>query len=178
MLTKIQSDHLKGYTCPSCKKPLGRFHCYPVTPPTLLSRLTDTVPMHQDCARKAAPLLLEHAENRAEWLSAEEDHAAIIWVVKSAPTMPSGRLFERIPGDWMIHLFSPHQIEFYISKGTVPESVVQMQRPSYAEIRALMLPAVKAAMNAAKSEEEVDEIARAIAALHPYLPKAPKAEPQ
>ncbi len=173
MLTKIQSAHLKAYTCPACKKALGRFHCYPVTPATLLSRLTDTVPMHLDCAKKAAPLLLETLIDRASWLS-DDQHAAIIWVVKaSSPSAPSARFFERSEGDLMLHLYSPERIDFYISTGsTVPETVEAMERPSYNQIRDLMFPAIRAAREAATSEEEIDDIARAIAALHHYLPRA------
>ena len=147
MLTLIQKRHLRAYTCPACGNPIGRIHCYPVTAETLISRLTDTVPMHPTCAKAAG---------------------SIIWTVKtSSPATPSGRLFERSEADWFIHLHSPCFIDFYLPDGA---------QPSYEQIRELMLPAIRTAAAAAQSEEETDEIARAIAALHPFLPKKPKTQ--
>lgn len=149
MLTLIQKRHLRAYTCPACGNPLGRIHCYPVTTDTLISRLTDTVPMHPTCAQKIPDL--------------------IIWTVKtSSPKQPSGRLFERIPGDWFIHLHTPQKIDFFIPyTPEAPESHLTI----YEQIRELMMPAIRRAREAATSEDEITEIARAIAALHPYLPK-------
>lgn len=155
MLTLIQKRHLRAYTCPGCGNPIGTIHAYPVTVDTLISRLTETVPMHPTCARKASDLSPE---------------VLIIWTVKtSSPKVPSGRLFERSPSDSCLHLHSPISIEFYLGGDL-------SSRPTYDEIRELVFPGIARARDAAQSEEEIDQIARAIAALHPYLPKKPKAQ--
>lgn len=149
MLTLIQKRHLRAYTCPACGNPLGRIHCYPVTTDTLISRLTEAVPMHPTCAMKGLEIVTEAA--------------FIVWTVKtSSPKQPSGRLFDRAEGDLCIHLHSPQSIDFYLPSGT---------RPTYEQIRDLMFPAIKRASEAATSEDEITELARAIAALHHYLPK-------
>lgn len=149
MLTFFQHRHLRAYTCPACGNPIGRNHCYAVTVDTLISRLTDTVPMHPTCARAAGD---------------------IIYTVKtSSSKVPSGRLFERSEADWFIHLHSPQSIDFYLPDGS---------RPTYEQIRELMLPAIRTAAAASQSEEETDEIARAIAALHTFLPKPKTQTPQ
>ncbi len=170
MLTRIQLSHLSAYTCPSCKAPLGIYHAYPVTPPTLLSQLTDSVPMHPTCALKAAPLLIAHAAERAEWL-ADDLHAAIIWQVNtSSKDVPSGRLFQRAPGDAMIHLHTPSKLRVFISRGpTPPEKLEHMRRASIEEVREVLKPTTMAAARAATTEEETDEIAHQIARLLRYL---------
>ena len=148
-----------AYTCPWCRNPIGRLHAYPVTPDTLISRLTDTAPMHPTCALAASAA--------AHW-------RPVIWTVKtSSPGVPSGRLFERSEGDWFIHLQTPHRIDFY-----QPETENRERRTlSYEQIREMMLPAIRTARDAATSEEEIDEIARAIASLHRFLPKPTNPQP-
>lgn len=154
MLTLIQKRHLRAYTCPACGNPIGRIHSYPVTTDTLLSRLTDTVPMHPTCAEKAL---------------SEFPDGLIIWTVKtSSPKQPSGRLFDRAEGDLFIHLHSPSKIDFFVQQGTENS---EPRTLTYEQIRELMLPAIARARDAATSEDEITELARAIAALHPYLPK-------
>jgi hypothetical protein len=103
--------------------------------------------MHPTCALAAS--------ESARWLP-------VIWTVKtSSPGVPSGRLFERLPGDWFIYLQTPERLEFHINDSPA----------TYEQIRDLMLPAIRRARDAATSEEEIDEIARAIASLHRFLPK-------
>lgn len=163
MLTSIQLRHLRAYTCPSCKLPLHRVHSYPVNPAALLSRLTDTVPMHGGCARFAAPLLMEDPANRV----------AIIYKVKSSSsTAPSGSLFELVAGsgDMHIRLHSPEEILFLVPG----EEGTATRKATYQEIQAVMLPAIRAAHEAAETQEEIDEIVRQIAVLHRFLPKPPK----
>jgi hypothetical protein len=150
MLTLIQKRHLRAYTCPTCGNPIGRLHSYPVTTDTLISRLTDTVPMHPTSAHKA--------------LGATGD-LLIVWTVKtSSPKQPSGRLFERLPGDWFIHLQTPERIEFH-------RPTENGEPVTYDQIRETMMPAIRTARDAATSEEEIDDIARAIASLHRFFPK-------
>jgi hypothetical protein len=151
MITLIQKRHLRAYTCPACGNPIGRIHAYPVETDTLLSRLTEAVPMHPTCAMKGLEIVAEAA--------------FIVWTVKtSSPKQPSGRLFDRAEGDICIHLQTPTSIDFYLPSGI---------RPTYEQIRDIMLPAIRRARDAATSEEEIDEIARAIASLHRFLPNPP-----
>lgn len=152
MLTRIQLTHLAGYVCPSCAKLLGRYHAYPVRLPTLISGLADSVPMHLECA---------HSYHDLE----TSTDVTAVWVVKSSsPNSPSGRLFERTPGEWFIHLFSPERIDLF-----------RDGRPAtYDEIQEAMLPVIKQALEAAGSEDEVEKITRQVATLHRYLPPRPK----
>lgn len=153
MFTDHQLSCLRGYLCPACAQPLGVYHAYPIQLGTLLSRLTETVPMHRECA------LAHHALD-------PEEITAVYVVRSSSPTAPSGRFFERLPGDFCIHLFTPHHIEIRAGE----------QLATYPQIHHAMMPHVAAALHACASDEEEQALGEQIAWLHHFLPPRPKPE--
>ena len=151
MLTPEKLLCLTRYTCPGCGAPLGRYHAYPVDLETLLSRLTEAVPMHLQCAQ--------------DLLGLQPDNLSAIWTVKSSsPDSPSARLFNKAKGDAWLFLFSPDSLTLQIAG----------RAASYAEVEEQMLPQVRQAVERAASPEEVSAITEQVAWLHRYLPRRPR----
>lgn len=152
MLSKPQLEALGSYICPACKKPLGRYHAYPVKLETLLSRLTESVPMHRECA-------VQYHE-----LAITQDDVTAVWTVKSSsPDAPSGRVFQPTEGDFWIHLQAPDSITLLANGKTA----------TYEEIFEAMQPHLREAKEKAASDDEIRSLQNQVAWLHRYLPPIP-----
>lgn len=155
MLSAAQLAALNGFLCPSCQRPLGRFHAYPVSLETLISRLTESVPMHKECAEAYHELTQGHADS----------DVSVVWIVKSSsPNAPSARLCAKDEGDVWLHLQTPDSIVFRT-----------LDEPSnYEEIMdAMALPLSVALGKAQGNEDEMTSLKQQIAWLQRYLPPRP-----
>lgn len=155
MLSASQLAALNGFLCPSCQRPLGRYHAYPVPLETLISRLTESVPMHKECAEAYHELTQPQADT----------DVSVVWIVKSSsPDAPSARLFAKDEGDLWLHLQTPDSIVFRT-----------LGQPStYEEIMdAMALPLSEALGKAQGNEDEMTSLKQQIAWLQRYMPARP-----
>lgn len=175
MLSPETLAHLAAFTCPGCEKPLGVWHCYPVTDPaTLLSQLTEHAPHCLQCAQDVSEDLVTHQEPGTQ--NQEQSGLSVIYKVKSAPTAPSGRLVrldDHDPSTVFIRLFSPAEILFY--RVAAHDRATIVSPASREEAYEWLKPAIDAASQPApQGSDEEQEIVRQIARLMRFLPPTQK----
>lgn len=170
MLSPETLSHLAAMTCPGCQKPLGCWHCYPVTDPaTLISQLTEHAP---HCIRCAEEVTEQPYGPGTAGL-------AVIYKVKAAPKSPSGRLVrleKDDPSTSFIHLFSPAEVLFNLVTTNAGSSIRPATRDEAYE---WLKPAlIEHGRYAQAGSDEEDEITNQLARLMKFLPKpAPAPEP-